>query len=130
MADTLREYRITGVVHLAADKQVEESMRQPLTYYRRNVVNLMQLLSAMADAGVGKLVFSSSAAVYGMVDSAAGRRGPPDPADQPLRGDEADRRVADPRPGPGHRPPVRRAALLQRRRHGQPASWPISAAPT
>jgi UDP-glucose 4-epimerase len=69
VADALRQYRITGVVHLAADKQVEESMREPLTYYRRNVVNLMQLLTAMADAGVGKLVFSSSAAVYGMVDS-------------------------------------------------------------
>ena len=69
VADTLRRYSITGVVHLAADKQVEESMRQPLTYYQRNVVNLMQLLTAMAHAEVGKLVFSSSAAVYGMVDS-------------------------------------------------------------
>ena len=70
VADTLRQHRVTGVVHLAADKQVEESMREPLTYYRRNVVNLMQLLTAMAHAGVGKLVFSSSAAVYGMVESA------------------------------------------------------------
>ena len=69
VADTLRRYSVTGVVHLAADKQVEESMRQPLTYYRRNVVNLMQLLTAMSHAEVGKLVFSSSAAVYGMVDS-------------------------------------------------------------
>jgi UDP-glucose 4-epimerase len=69
VADTLRQHRITGVVHLAADKQVEESMREPLTYYRRNVVNLMQLLTAMAHAEVGKLIFSSSAAVYGMVDS-------------------------------------------------------------
>ena len=70
VADTLRRYSVTGVVHLAADKQVEESMRQPLTYYRRNVVNLMQLLTAMAHAEVGKLIFSSSAAVYGMVESA------------------------------------------------------------
>ena len=69
VADTLRRYSVTGVVHLAADKQVEESMRQPLTYYQRNVVNLMRLLAAMAHAEVGKLVFSSSAAVYGMVDS-------------------------------------------------------------
>jgi UDP-glucose 4-epimerase len=69
VADTLRRHQITGVVHLAADKQVEESMREPLTYYRRNVVNLMQLLTAMARCDVGKLVFSSSAAVYGMVDS-------------------------------------------------------------
>jgi UDP-glucose 4-epimerase len=69
VADTLRRHQITGVVHLAADKQVEASMREPLTYYRRNVYNLMQLLTAMNLCDVGKLVFSSSAAVYGMVDS-------------------------------------------------------------
>ena len=70
VADTLRRFDICGVVHLAADKQVEQSMREPLLYYRRNVSNLMQLLDAMARTGVDKLVFSSSAAVYGMVDSA------------------------------------------------------------
>ena len=70
VADTLRRYRITGVVQLAADKQVAESMSQPLTYYRRNVVNLVQLLTAMAEADVTRLVFSSSAAVYGMVETA------------------------------------------------------------
>jgi UDP-glucose 4-epimerase len=69
VAETIRHHDVTGVVHLAADKQVAESMRQPLVYYRRNVVNLMQLLTAMAETGVDKLVFSSSAAVYGMVDS-------------------------------------------------------------
>ncbi len=70
VTDTLRRHRITGVVHLAADKQVAESMLAPLTYYRRNVVNLVQLLTAMDRADVAKLVFSSSAAVYGMVESA------------------------------------------------------------
>jgi UDP-glucose 4-epimerase len=65
------------VVHLAADKQVEASMREPLAYYRRNVFNLMQLLTAMAQSGVGKLVFSSSAAVYGMVESAQVREDHP-----------------------------------------------------
>ncbi len=70
VADTLRRLHVTGVVHLAADKQVEQSMREPLSYYRRNVCNLLQLLAAMAETGVDKLVFSSSAAVYGMVDSA------------------------------------------------------------
>jgi UDP-glucose 4-epimerase len=69
VTDTLRRHQITGVVHLAADKQVEESMREPLAYYRRNVLNLMQLLTAMDRCQVGKLVFSSSAAVYGMVES-------------------------------------------------------------
>lgn len=70
VAGVLAEHRIAGVVHLAADKQVAESMREPLGYYRRNVVNLVQLLGAMDRAGVSKLVFSSSAAVYGMVEAA------------------------------------------------------------
>lgn len=70
VTDTLRRHRISGVVHLAADKQVAESMLKPLDYYRRNVVNLLHLLTAMDQAGVGRLVFSSSAAVYGMVESA------------------------------------------------------------
>ncbi len=66
---TLRDHQVTGVLHLAADKQVAESVEQPLRYYRRNVTNLVQLLTAMHAAGVDRLVFSSSAAVYGMVDS-------------------------------------------------------------
>jgi UDP-glucose 4-epimerase len=69
VVETLRRHQITGVVHLAADKQVAESMCEPLAYYRRNVVNLLQLLTAMARAEVSRLVFSSSAAVYGMVEA-------------------------------------------------------------
>lgn len=68
VVDTLRRYQVAGVIQLAADKQVEQSMRQPLSYYRRNVVNLVQLLAAMHEAGVAKLVFSSSAAVYGRIE--------------------------------------------------------------
>ncbi|HEX2904962.1 MAG TPA: UDP-glucose 4-epimerase GalE [Jatrophihabitans sp.] len=68
VADVLRDHSVSGVIHLAADKQVEESVRQPLQYYRRNVSNLIRLLEAMAAATVNKLVFSSSAAVYGMVE--------------------------------------------------------------
>jgi len=70
VTDVLRRHRITGVIHLAADKQVAESMLQPLGYYRRNVFNLVQLLTAMDRAEVDRLVFSSSAAVYGMVEAA------------------------------------------------------------
>ncbi|HST46803.1 UDP-glucose 4-epimerase GalE [Jatrophihabitans sp.] len=70
VTDVLRQHEITGVIQLAADKQVAESMTEPLTYYHRNVVNLMQLLTAMARAEVDRLVFSSSAAVYGMVEAA------------------------------------------------------------
>ncbi|MEV0318407.1 UDP-glucose 4-epimerase GalE [Streptomyces sp. NPDC050658] len=59
------EHEVTGVVHLAARKQVGESVEQPLRYYRENVGGLVTLLDAVAEAGIGRFVFSSSAAVYG-----------------------------------------------------------------
>src|SRR3954470_21012617 len=68
VARTLREHGVTGVVHIAAKKQVEESVRLPLLYYRENVEGLRVLLEEAVSAGVGSLVFSSSAAVYGMPD--------------------------------------------------------------
>ncbi|MCW2621135.1 MAG: UDP-glucose 4-epimerase [Frankiales bacterium] len=68
LAETLRAHGVTGVVHLAAKKQVEESVRRPLHYYRENVEGLRVLLGAVSDAGVGSFVFSSSAAVYGAPD--------------------------------------------------------------
>ena len=65
---TLAEHGVTGVVHLAAKKQVGESVEQPLRYYRENVHGLAVLLEAVAAAGRRRFVFSSSAAVYGMPD--------------------------------------------------------------
>lgn len=65
---TLREHAVSGVVHVAAKKQVEESVHDPLLYYRENVEGLRRLLEAMTAADVGSLVFSSSAAVYGAPD--------------------------------------------------------------
>jgi UDP-glucose 4-epimerase len=65
---TLAELNITGVVHLAAKKQVGESVEQPLRYYRENVHGLNVLLEAVAAAGIDSFLFSSSAAVYGMPD--------------------------------------------------------------
>ena len=65
VASAIRGHGITGVVHLAGKKQVEESVRRPLHYYRENVEGLRVLLGAVADAGVRSFVFSSSAAVYG-----------------------------------------------------------------
>ncbi|MEU9501550.1 UDP-glucose 4-epimerase GalE [Streptomyces sp. NPDC048196] len=62
----IAEHGVTDVVHLAAKKQVGESVEMPLLYYRENVHGLQTLLEAMAAGGVGRLVFSSSAAVYGM----------------------------------------------------------------
>ena len=59
------EHGVTGVVHLAARKQVAESVAQPTRYYRENVGGLVTLLDAVAGAGIERFVFSSSAAVYG-----------------------------------------------------------------
>ncbi|MGN9758506.1 UDP-glucose 4-epimerase GalE [Streptomyces sp. SD31] len=64
----LAEHAVTGVVHLAARKQVGESVAQPTRYYRENVGGLATLLEAVAEAGVKRFVFSSSAAVYGNPD--------------------------------------------------------------
>ncbi|MET7677811.1 UDP-glucose 4-epimerase GalE [Streptomyces seoulensis] len=62
------DHGITGVVHLAARKQVGESVAEPVRYYRENIGGLATLLDAIADTGVRRLVFSSSAAVYGNPD--------------------------------------------------------------
>ncbi|MFJ5838146.1 UDP-glucose 4-epimerase GalE [Streptomyces shenzhenensis] len=70
VARVLAEHAVTGVVHLAARKQVAESVAQPLRYYRENVGGLGTLLEAVADAGIERFVFSSSAAVYGNPDVA------------------------------------------------------------
>ncbi|NUR25717.1 MAG: UDP-glucose 4-epimerase GalE, partial [Catenulispora sp.] len=59
---------VQGVVHLAGKKQVAESVADPLFYFHENVEGLRVLLTALRDHGVGSLVFSSSAAVYGMPD--------------------------------------------------------------
>ncbi|MEU6549601.1 UDP-glucose 4-epimerase GalE [Streptomyces sp. NPDC046915] len=70
LARALAEHSVTGVVHLAAKKQVGESVDRPLHYYRENVEGLRVLLEAATAAGVASFVFSSSAAVYGMPDAA------------------------------------------------------------
>ena len=56
---------VEAVVHCAARKHVGESELQPGRYWSQNVGGTANLLQAMADGGVGKLVFSSSAATYG-----------------------------------------------------------------
>jgi UDP-glucose 4-epimerase len=64
----MREHAVEGVVHIAAKKQVGESVERPLWYYRENVEGLRTVLEAAAEAGVRRFLFSSSAAVYGMPD--------------------------------------------------------------
>jgi UDP-glucose 4-epimerase len=68
VARALKDHAVTGVVHLAAKKQVGESVDLPLHYYRENVEGLRVLLQAVTAAAVPSFVFSSSAAVYGMPD--------------------------------------------------------------
>ncbi|KIF71303.1 UDP-glucose 4-epimerase [Streptomyces sp. AcH 505] len=65
---TLAAHAVTGVVHLAGKKQVGESVEQPLRYYRENLHGLTVLLEAVVAGGVGRFLFSSSAAVYGVPD--------------------------------------------------------------
>jgi UDP-glucose 4-epimerase len=65
LARELREHRIEAVVHMAAESLVGESVAHPARYYRTNVGGGLTLLEAMRSAGVGLIVFSSSAAVYG-----------------------------------------------------------------
>ncbi|MCQ2225980.1 MAG: UDP-glucose 4-epimerase GalE [Paludibacteraceae bacterium] len=56
---------IKAVIHFAASKAVGESVEQPLTYYRNNLVSLINLLQLMPKFGINNIVFSSSCTVYG-----------------------------------------------------------------
>jgi UDP-glucose 4-epimerase len=65
LARVLRDRRFDAVIHFAGLKAVGESVDRPLDYYENNVQGALSLCRAMAQAGVGTLVFSSSATVYG-----------------------------------------------------------------
>ncbi len=66
LVETLRKYRIEAVMHFAAFIEVDESVQNPLKYYRNNFSCTQNLLAAMETTGVRKFVFSSTAAVYGI----------------------------------------------------------------
>ena len=61
----LREHGVTGVLHLAAKKSVAESVEKPLLYWDENVGGMRSLLQSCLDEGVDRVLFSSSAAVFG-----------------------------------------------------------------
>ena len=65
IAGALRTHAVDAVMHFAARSLVGESMQAPGLYFRNNVTGTLNLLDAMRDAGVERLVFSSTAAVYG-----------------------------------------------------------------
>ncbi|MDR2837213.1 MAG: UDP-glucose 4-epimerase GalE [Azonexus sp.] len=69
LARLFADHPVLAVIHFAGLKAVGESVEQPLRYYDNNVVGSLRLFEAMAAAGVFKLVFSSSATVYGDPDS-------------------------------------------------------------
>jgi UDP-glucose 4-epimerase len=69
--------RFDAVVHLAGLKAVADSCARPLDYFDNNVGGTISLLQAMRDAGVRRLVFSSSATVYGAPDSVPVREDAP-----------------------------------------------------
>ncbi len=66
LVEILKNEKIEGVFHFAAFAYVGESTKDPLKYYRNNVLGSMSLLAAMKTAGVRKLVFSSTCATYGL----------------------------------------------------------------
>lgn len=61
--------KITGVIHFAAYKSVDESIREPLKYYRNNVAGLVNLLELLEKNKISSMVFSSSCTVYGEPDN-------------------------------------------------------------
>ncbi len=102
------QYRVDAVLHFAGLKTVGESIDRPLDYYRNNVGGTLALCGAMAEAGVRRLVFSSTAAVYGDPDAVPVRE------DHPLR--------------PGH-PYGRSKAMIEailQDLHGSDPTWKIA----
>jgi UDP-glucose 4-epimerase len=65
LAKVFREEKVDGVMHFAALIEAGESMKHPEVYFRNNTASTLSLLEAMLAAGVERLVFSSTAAVYG-----------------------------------------------------------------
>src|SRR5687768_4381043 len=65
LESVLLEHRIDAVIHMAAYSLVGESVTEPAQYYMNNVVAGLSLLDAMGRCGIPRLVFSSTAAVYG-----------------------------------------------------------------
>lgn len=66
LAATMKEHKIEAVMHFAAFAYVGVSVTDPAKYYHNNIVGSLSLLDAMRDAGVNRIVFSSSCATYGI----------------------------------------------------------------
>ena len=66
--NVLTKYKPVAVIHFAASTSVDESIKNPIKYYENNVINTLNLLKAMAVCDVKNIIFSSSAAVFGLTD--------------------------------------------------------------
>jgi UDP-glucose-4-epimerase GalE len=69
LRDTIRRHEVTAVMHFAAWLAVGDSVRDPIGYYKNNVAGALCVLRAMVAESVSRLVFSSTAAVYGEPES-------------------------------------------------------------
>lgn len=65
LEDTIHRYGCEAVIHFAGAKAVGESMADPVGYYMNNVAGTLTVIEAMSNCGINKLIFSSSASVYG-----------------------------------------------------------------
>src|SRR5665213_986247 len=74
----IRDHKITAAMHFAALSLVAESVAEPARYYANNVAGTLRLIEALGAEGVARIVFSSSAAVYGVTSAE------PIPEDAPL----------------------------------------------
>jgi UDP-arabinose 4-epimerase len=66
VADIMVRHKITGVLHFAALSLVGESSARPIEYYDNNLTGTVSLVAAMRRCGIGRIVFSSTCAVYGI----------------------------------------------------------------
>jgi len=66
LTDVFRRHEIGAVIHCAGFKAVGESVKKPLMYYRNNLGSTITLLEVMEEFGVSRIIFSSSATVYGV----------------------------------------------------------------
>jgi UDP-glucose-4-epimerase GalE len=68
LVSALRTHRVDAVMHFAAILSVGDSVKDPVGYYRNNVTGALSVLDAMVQAGVPRLVFSSTCAIFGIPD--------------------------------------------------------------
>lgn len=69
LKNIFNDHQFDAVIHFAALKAVGESVNRPLKYYRNNITGLLNLMERMEETGVDRLIFSSSATVYGEPES-------------------------------------------------------------